>query len=200
MDLRELLGEDYKDGMTLEDVNKLLEGKTFVDPSTLPKSVSKEVFDKTASELASYKRELRKLQEEHMTADERLKAELENAKLAQATYAKEINKLKAKEIFLTGGLEEAEYASVLDMVVSEDGNATVAKATQLMGLIKARNEITEKKVKLELLKGTPTPKHGDPAQVGTLDKAIEDARDRGDYVLLASLTRQQQQLKQSQSK
>jgi uncharacterized coiled-coil protein SlyX len=70
MDLKTLLGDDYKDGMTIEEINAALADKNFVDSSTLPKSVSKEVFDKTASELAAVKKKLRELQESSMTAEE----------------------------------------------------------------------------------------------------------------------------------
>ena len=48
MDLKTLLGDAYKENMTLDEINEALEGMNLVDPSTLPKSVSKEVFDKTA--------------------------------------------------------------------------------------------------------------------------------------------------------
>ncbi len=193
MGLKELLGDDYREDMTLEEVDKLLEGRKFVDPETLPKSVSKEVFDKTASELAQYKRELKKLREQNLTAEEKLKLELENAKKVQSEYIKELHKLRAKEIFIAGGLEEEEYTPILDMVVSEDEETTIGKATQVMELIKTRNELTEKKVKMELLKDTPKPPAGDAGNPNTLDKAIEDARKRGDQVQLASLIRQQQE-------
>ena len=59
MNLKELLGDAYREDMTLEEVEQALEGINLVDPAKLPKSVSKEVFDKTASELARVKKSLR---------------------------------------------------------------------------------------------------------------------------------------------
>ena len=56
MELKELLGNDYKDGMTAEEISAAIANKTFIDKSTLPPSVSKETFDKTAAELAKIKR------------------------------------------------------------------------------------------------------------------------------------------------
>ena len=50
MELKDLLGDKYRDDLTIEEINALLADKNFVDPSTLPKSVEKSVFDKTASE------------------------------------------------------------------------------------------------------------------------------------------------------
>ena len=76
MNLKELLGDAYREDMTLEEVEQALEGINLVDPAKLPKSVSKEVFDKTASELARVKKELKELQEKNMTAEEKIKARI----------------------------------------------------------------------------------------------------------------------------
>ena len=61
MDIKTLLGDTYKEGMTIDEINAALADKNFVDPTTLPKSVTKDVFDKTASELAKVKKELKDL-------------------------------------------------------------------------------------------------------------------------------------------
>lgn len=161
MDIKTLLGEAYKDGMTIEEINAALADKEFVDPTTLPKSVSKEVFDKTASELAKVKKELKALQESSMTDAEKLQAELDKAKETQANYNKELSKLRAKEIFVTAGLTETDYASILDVVVSEDEETTKTRAKSMVDLIAAQKAAAEKAIKAELLKGTPKPKSGE---------------------------------------
>lgn len=160
MDIKTLLGDAYKEGMTIDEINAALADKNFVDPATLPKSVSKEVFDKTASELAKVKKELRDLQESTMTAEEKLKAELEKATTAQLTYAKELSKLRAKEIFVAAGLTEADYNPILDAVVSEDEETTKARAKSMVDLIAAQKSAAEKALRAELLKGTPKPPAG----------------------------------------
>jgi hypothetical protein len=161
MDIKTLLGEAYKDGMTIEEINAALADKEFVDPTTLPKSVSKEVFDKTASELAKVKKELKALRESSMTDAEKLQAELDKAKETQANYNKELSKLRAKEIFVTAGLTETDYAPILDVVVSEDEETTKTRAKSMVDLIAAQKAATEKAIKAELLKGTPKPKPGE---------------------------------------
>ena len=161
MDIKTLLGEAYKDGMTIEEINAALADKEFVDPTTLPKSVSKEVFDKTASELAKVKKELKALRESSMTDAEKLQAELDKAKETQANYNKELSKLRAKEIFVTAGLTETDYASILDVVVSEDEETTKTRAKSMVDLIAAQKAAAEKAIKAELLKGTPKPKSGE---------------------------------------
>ena len=192
MDLKTLLGDDYKEGLTIEEIDKWLEGKKLVDPDTLPKSVSKDVFDKTASELAKTKKELRQLQETSMTADEKLKSETEKAKELQITYAKELAKVKAKEIFVTAGLTEADYGSILDVVVSEDEETTKTRAKSMVDLISAQKAAVEKAVKAELLKGTPKPPAGGGGNTGeAFEKEIEAARANGDMATVAALIRQQ---------
>jgi DNA-binding transcriptional MerR regulator len=192
MDIKTLLGDAYKDGMTLDEINAALADKNFVDPTTLPKSVTKDVFDKTASELAKVKKELKDLQETSMTADEKLKAELDKATNAQLTYAKELSKLRAKEIFVSAGLTEADYSSILDAVVSEDEETTKTRAKSMVDLISAQKAAVEKAVKAELLKGTPKPPAGGGGNTGgAFEKEIEAARANGDMATVAALIRQQ---------
>lgn len=191
MDLKTLLGDAYKENMTLDEINEALEGVNLVDPSTLPKSVGKEVFDKTASELAKVKKQLKELQEASMTDAEKLQAELDKAKETQANYNKELSKLRAKEIFVTAGLTETDYASILDVVVSEDEETTKTRAKSMVDLITAQKAAAEKAIKAELLKGTPKPKPGEGGSSdGDFDKKIEEARENGDMATVAALIRQ----------
>ena len=58
--LKDLLGTDYKEGMTAEDINTALASKAFIDKNT---------FDKTSSELATAKK-LAKAKEAELQAKE----------------------------------------------------------------------------------------------------------------------------------
>ncbi len=192
MDIKTLLGDAYKEGMTLEEIDAALKDKELVDPSSLPKSVEKSVFDKTASELAKAKKELKVLQEKAMTDDEKLQAEIDQAQDTQAKFARELSKLRAKETFVTAGLAEADYDSILDIVVSEDEETTKARAKSMVDLISAQKAAVEKAVKAELLKGTPKPPAGGGGNTGgAFEKEIEAARANGDMVTVAALIRQQ---------
>lgn len=192
MNLKELLGDAYKEGMSFEEIEAALADKELVDPSTLPKSVSKDVFDKTASELSKVKKELKALKEASMTDAEKLQAELDKAKESQVIYNKELSKLRAKEIFVTAGLTETDYASILDVVVSEDEETTKTRAKSMVDLISAQKAAVEKAVKAELLKGTPKPPAGDGGNTGgAFEKEIEVARANGDMATVAALIRQQ---------
>jgi hypothetical protein len=54
MTLQELLGDAYKEGMTIEEIETALKDKDLYEGY-----VKKEVFDKTASEVAKLKKQLR---------------------------------------------------------------------------------------------------------------------------------------------
>lgn len=199
MDLKDLLGDAYKEGMTIEEINKALEGKKLVDPETLPKSVTKETFDKTASELAKYKKELRELKEKSMTDEEKLQSEMDKATNLQSQFQKELAKIRAKEIFVEAGLKSEDYSLILDSVVTEDEETTQSRAQSMVKLINAQKKSVEESVKAELLKNTPKPEPGSGGTTGdTLAKEIEKAQERGDMVTVASLIRQQAELEAKQ--
>jgi len=167
MDLKALLGDAYKEGMTIEEIEAALADKNLVDPDTLPKSVPKDVFDKTASELAKAKKELKALQEQSMTAEEKLQAELEKAASVQSTYARELAKLRAKEVFVEAGLTEKDYSPILDAIITEDEEITKGRAKALVDLIASQKAALEKALKAEFLKGTPQPPAGQGGTVVT---------------------------------
>lgn len=175
MELKDLLGESYKDDLTVEEIKKILADKNFVDPSTLPKSVEKSVFDKTASELAKVKKELKALKEQTMSDEEKIQEELKKAQEAQTTYARELSKLRAKEIFVEAGLTEKEYSSILDTVVSDDEEVTKTRAKTMIELIANQKKLAEEKLKKELLKNTPSPRNGE----GSLTITKEDFQKMG---------------------
>ncbi len=195
MDLKTLLGESYKEDMTLEDIDALLKDRELVDPKTLPKSVKKEVFDKTASELATMKKKVRELEQAAMTDEEKVRAELDKATELQNQFQKELAKIRAKEIFVEAGLKAEDYSLIMDSVVTEDEETTQTRAQAMVKLINAQKKAVEESVKAELLKGTPKP----PAGAGgaakvDYEKEITEARERGDMVTVAALIRQQQMI------
>ena len=63
MDLKELLGEAYKEGMTFEEVEAALKDITPPDTSTAEVTRLKAALSKANSEAAGYKKQLREKQE-----------------------------------------------------------------------------------------------------------------------------------------
>ena len=127
-----------------------------------------------------------------MTAEEKLKAETERTQELQKALSQKLSALKAKEIFVSAGLTESDYSSILDAVVSEDEETTKTRAKSMIDLISAQKAAVEKAVKAELLRGTPKPPAGEGSNTGgAFEKEIEAARANGDMATVAALIRQQ---------
>lgn len=191
MELKELLGDTYKDEMTIDEINAAIADKSFVDPNTLPKSVAKETFDKTASDLAKLKKELNDVKTTQMTAEELTKQKEADATAAESHYLKLTSKLSAEKHFVAAGIGESGYAPFLDSIISEDAEQTQNVCKGIVSLIKAQRESAEKTLRAELLKQTPVPPAGNGGTIDVFKKEIEAAKTQGDDALVASLIRQQ---------
>lgn len=160
-DIQTLLGDDYREGMTIEEINGILANKQFVDPATLPKSVEKSVFDKTASELAKVKKELNDLKTTQMTDDEKVNAAIAKADSREKEFTAKLNRLDVEKLFVAEGLTEADYAELIDDIVSEDAEKTMKLAKNVLAMVKSQKSAAEKALKAELLKKTPKPPAGE---------------------------------------
>lgn len=153
MELAEILGDSFKEGMTAEEITEALKGVNLVDPSKLPESVSKAEFDKVSSDLAAAKKQLKAkmTDSEQKDAAQRAAAEeLENLKKENAT-------LKYKESFLANGYD-AESANKLAEAFANGDMAEFSKISK--AFMDKRTEEIEAATKAELLKKTPTIQSG----------------------------------------
>lgn len=165
--------EGYAD-MTPEQKLKALEEIELADPD-YSGFVKKDVFDKTASELAEKKKELR----EKMTADEaeKQKQQEEQEKL-QKNYEKllretTVSKNKAKLLAL--GYDEKLADETAEAMA--DGDSEKIFANQ-----KKHLEAVEKKVRAEALKDTPKPTPDGDSKTMTLEKFRKlSAQERLEY-------------------
>lgn len=194
-DIKDLLGDQYKEGMTAEEITTAFASKDFIDKSTLPPSVDKVTFDKTASELAAAKKALKDFETKNLSAEEQLKRQQEEFATSQKTLQAELSKLAAKELFIGAGLKETEFADLMGIVVRDDVESTKTAASQVVKMLTAQKTELEKSIKAELLKGTPTPPGGAGATtLGDLDKKIAEAGEAGNLSLQAALVRQRFEL------
>lgn len=153
--------EGYEN-MTAEEKLKALEAFDVPDPD-YSGYVKKEQFDKTASELAGAKKQLR----DKMTEDEAAKQkEKEEREELQSKYDKllresEISKHKAKLIAL--GYDEA---------LADETATAMADGDSEKVFINQQKHLTafEKKVRAEALKDTPKPTPDGDSKTMTLDK------------------------------
>ena len=170
-DIQTLLGEEYREGMTIDEINAVLANRQFVDPTTLPKSVEKSIFDKTASELSKVKKELGELKNNNLTGEEKVNAAIAAADARANEYSVKLNRLEVEKLFIADGLTEADYAELIEDIVSEDSEKTMKLAKNLLAVVKNQKSAAEKAIRAELLKKTPKPPAGEPGNdVMTMDK------------------------------
>ena len=165
--------QGYAD-MTPEEKIKALEAFEMAEPDYTG-YVKKEVFDKTASELTDYKKQLR----EKMSADEiKAKEEAEKQEKLQSEYDALVRKVslsenKAKLLGL--GYEDKLATETAEAML--DGNLDKVFANQ-----KKHLETVEKKIREDVLHNTPKPEGGSSSNAMTKEKFREmSANERYEY-------------------
>ena len=147
-ELKALLGDSYKDGMTLEEVNNALKGKKLADLST-GKYVDKDKFDTQINSLNA------KLSEREQELNAKLTDEEKNAKASQE-QAKRIQELEKmlKDNTISGnknvvnsvlqgsrdilGIQatDSDFVSFVDNITTEDSEKTNKIANYISEIIK----------------------------------------------------------------
>ena len=152
--------EGFKEDMTAEEKLQLLENQPEPEPKEQPSSpdpksyISKQLYDKLASEFASVKKELKS----RMTDDEQKELERQTRFNEMETELNELRREKLlashKASFLALGMDEkmAEAAAV----AKADGDSEAE-----FGFMKQLYAQMEKNLKAQLLKDTPRPPAGD---------------------------------------
>lgn len=172
MDLKALLGDKYKEDMTLEDVIEATKDIDVVQSSVLDDYVLKSVFDtqkkKTddaAHDAAEWKRKYRA----QLNEDEKNKQEREdmNAKLMEEleTLRKEKTVSEYERAFITQGYD-SKLAHETAIALAE-GDMQIVFTNQ-----NKFNESLRKEASKQLLNNTPEPPAGN--QGGQKTKAIKD--------------------------
>jgi hypothetical protein len=153
--------EGYAD-MTPEEKIKALEAYELADPDYTG-YVKKEVFDKTASELADSKKQLR----EKMSADEiKAKEDAERQEKLQSDYdalLKKVSISENKAKLLALGYEDKLASDTAEAMT--DGNLEKVFANQ-----KKHLEAVEKKIREDVLHNTPKPEGGSSSNTMTKEK------------------------------
>lgn len=181
-DIKSILGDAYKENMTIDEINAALASRELLDKSELSKYVPKDKADKYATEAADWKRKHNAL----LSDEEKRKAEREesDAKLKTDYDAllKETTTAKHKAKFLALGYDENLAEQTAAALVGGD-TETVFKNQSVF--IANR----DKAMKAELLKDTPRP----PAAPGSggidFTKEAETAMLAGDTTKAAYYTR-----------
>lgn len=185
MELKELLGNDYKDGMTLEEVSAALANKSFV---------SKTVFDQTAHDLAQYKRDNKGLQDANKTAEEKLNDALKRADQQAKEYAVKSNTLDVERIFTEAGLKKDDYNDFLGDIVTDDNTKSCDTASKIVKMLASQKAKQETEIRGQLLDSSPKPtaNTANPASVNYIEQVkLDEAISSGNSALAAAMIRQQ---------
>lgn len=156
--------EGYAD-MTLEQKLAALEAYEVDDPD-LTGYVTKEMFDKTASELSNTKKQLR----EKMSADE-IKAKEDAEKMEEIikerdALLREKNIATNKAKFLSLGYDENLANDTAEAMVNGELDKVFANQ-------KKHLEAVEKKIRADVLKDTPSPEGGNSSETITKEKFLK---------------------------
>lgn len=163
MNLKEVLGDAYKEGMTFEEVETALESVTIPEDNSAEIERLKNALSKSNSEAAGYKKQLR----EKMTEDEQKKQrEQEEREELQNKYDKllresVIAKNKAKLVAL--GYDESLADETAEAMADGDSEKVFANQQKHLASF-------EKKVRAEALKHTPKPTPDGDSKTMTLEK------------------------------
>lgn len=163
MKIKDLLGDAYKDGMTVEEIETALENVSMPEDNSEEVERLRNALSKSNSEAANYKKQLR----EKMSEEEAKKQkEREEREALQAKYDKLLREsliAKNKAKLLSLGYEDALAEETAVAMI--DGNSEKVFANQ-----KKHLDSFEKKIRVEALKDTPKPTPDGGSENMTLDK------------------------------
>lgn len=178
--------EGYE-GMTPEEKLAALEGFDIPEPDYTG-YVKKELFDKTSSTLADYKKQLR----DRMSEEEATKAKADEELSVMRARLEELERDKAVSEYTTQFMG-AGYSEEL-----AKSTASALQKGDMETVFKNLNKFTadrEKTLRAELLKATPTPPAGGGTGAIDYTKKIAEAQANGDYSAVAYYTRLSQEKK-----
>lgn len=182
-DLQSLLGDAYKEGMTLDEINAALADRELIDKSEMEGYVPKALFDKASSDAADYKKKWRGA----LSAAEQKE---QDEKDKQTAMKNELNQLRKEskiaayeKNYLGLGYDEKSAKEVAEAMY--DGYMDTVFMIQ-----KKHQEDQKKAITSDLMKNMPTAPSGNQVTVD-YSKQIAEAQDSGNMALAASLIRQQ---------
>lgn len=188
MELKDLLGDAYSEGMTLEDVQNALKGRDLVDRATATEGmVAKSLLDKATSEAAGYKKQLR----ERQTAEERERADREAASAADKA---ELERLRAEvavntraKQYMALGFAEDLATDTAQALVKGDFDRVFANHKSFLEQRDRAAEVAR------VNSNDKRPPAGAASRAPDFANMAQEAQKRGDYTAVAYYTRLAQQ-------
>lgn len=182
-DIQSLLGDAYKEGMTLEEINEVLADRELVDKSQFDGFVPKSLLDKATSEAADYRKKWKAAssdQEQKAIEDAEKQAAIEE-ELKALRRASKVSDYEKQHLALK--YDEKDAKEIAEALYDGDMDT-------VFRLQKKHEEALQKSIKADLMKQMPTPPSGNQTTID-YSKQIAEAQASGNMALMASLIRQQ---------
>lgn len=152
--LRAILGDDASDDL-LNDILKAHSQSVSQDKGRI---------DRLTADLDGYRAkeaEWEQQRQASLTDQERLQEALDAASKAQADFNRKSARLDAEQVLVAAGLTQEQYAPLIESMVSEDSERSVANANALVALVQARAKAASDAAVAKVLSNTPKPAPGD---------------------------------------
>lgn len=153
MNIKDLLKDAYKEGMTLEEIESALEGIEMPTDNSVEIERLKTALSNSNSEAANYKKQLK----EKMSADEiKAKEDAERQEKLQKDYDALVKKVAISENkakLLSLGYDDALATETAEAMANGELDKVFANQ-------KKHLEAVEKKIRSDILKDTPKPNGG----------------------------------------
>lgn len=182
-DIQGLLGDAYKEGMTIDEINAALAERELVDKSQFDGFVPKSLLEKANSEAADYKKKWK------AASSEQERKAIEDAE-QQAQIQEELKTLRREskvseheKQYLALKYDAKDAREVAEALYDGDMDT-------VFRLQKKHEEALQKSIKADLMKQMPAPPSGNQTTVD-FSKQIAEARESGNMALMAALIRQQ---------
>jgi cell division septum initiation protein DivIVA len=135
--------------------------------SEIQKEKSKaEAHQAEIERLKEIEAEYTKQKDASLTAEEKYQKAIKDAEANAKKYAYDLNRMKAENILVSGGIKTDEIGDLLDGIVSDDAERTTKLASGLVGLLNSKVEAAGKAKEAELLQNmTPPPAGGTTATI-----------------------------------
>lgn len=163
MNIKDLLKDAYKDGMTIEEIEAALEGIELPVDNSAEIERLKTALSKSNSEAAEYRKQLRDRMsaEEQKAKDDTEKYEDLQAKYEALLRESTISQHKARLLAL--GYDDKLATETAEAIVNGDVEKVFANQ-------KKHLDSVEKKIREEVLTNTPRPTGGNGSETMTLEK------------------------------
>lgn len=166
MNIKDLLKDAYKEGMSLEEIETALKDIDLPTDNSTEIDRLKNALSKSNSEAADLKKQLReKMSAEEVKAKEDAERYEEVVKERDALL-REKTVLAYKTQYLALGYDESLANETAEAMVSGEINKVFANQ-------KKQHEALEKKIRAEVLKDTPSPEGGNGSETMTKEKFLK---------------------------